>query len=92
VGIVTFSLQTVIATNNFVHTQIGNLTVLGNTSTTNLTANGNTTTTGTNNANAYKVGGVLGITEITSNLSAVAGVTNVQAFSSGILTNKFTIP
>lgn len=52
----------------------------------------NFTVGGTNNANAYRVQGVLGFTGSISNLGATVGTTNVDVYATGILTNKFTIP
>jgi hypothetical protein len=45
--------------------------------------------TGTNSASAYKVGGVLGLSQTITNV--VDGVTNAYVFGAGILTNQFQI-
>lgn len=52
----------------------------------------NFTTSGTNNANAFSVKGILGFTGSITNLGPGVGSSNVSVYTTGILTNKFTIP
>lgn len=56
----------------------------------NLFVTNNLTVLGTNNSRFYMVNGVRGITLSVTNVGI--GVTNVEVFAEGLLTNKFTIP
>lgn len=47
---------------------------------------------GTNDANAYMVKGILGFNGSITNLGPGTGSSNVMVYTTGILTNKFTIP
>lgn len=84
------------------YTNTGTLTILGNA--VNPASGGtlsnaasayvtvNITIGGTNRAEAFQIGSILGKTFTQTNLSAVAGVSNVIGVTLGIVTTNFTIP